>query len=183
MTEPDLFAKPTPATAQETRRCRRCTATPGRYVTEAFTGSSTGTRYPETSQPCFCCNGTPDMPRPDFKALVIQCRGRKGLKSSRPQGREAYYLWRMARFHGGADVTMPMGAMTDMRDHPWLPEFDTLADLIAKRAFGTTMAAAHRWGMALGYVRNPVLGLPDSAYPCGRVADGNKPLEEMAEMI
>jgi len=59
---------------------------------------------------------------------------------------------------------------------------DLLADAVAKQVYGTDMAAAHRWGRSLGYVQEDVPGLPDSAYPGGRVADEDKPAEETEEL-
>ena len=58
----------------------------------------------------------------------------------------AYYVWRMARFHGGVDVTMPiMASLFAPKDKVLLATLDTLADVIAKESFGTNMAAARRW--------------------------------------
>ena len=44
--------------------------------------------------------------------IIKAIMGRKGLRSPKPSqediaGRRAAYVWRWARFHGGADVTMP----------------------------------------------------------------------------
>lgn len=148
-------------------------------------------------RPCPYCNGEGYFLEPDYKQILIDITGRKGkskgtLRKSPPNGvrerntisaKRAYYVWRLARFHGGADVTLPMGAELDSKGDPFVNELDKFAGLVAQKVFGSQMAAAYRWGSALGYVKNVPLGLPDSAYEGGRVADGNKPLEELAEMI
>lgn len=76
-----------------------------------------------------------------------------------PAGRlacQAYYVWRMARFHGGADITMPpIMAMlfVDSRHYSQgdISELDRFADTLAEETFGTSMAVALRWGRALGF--------------------------------
>ena len=124
------------------------------------------------------------MPQPDYRAIVAAIRGRGGgLRSKRPDDPVCYYVWRMARFHGGADVTMPVSAVMEIAKHPWIRELDALADRVARRVYGTDLAAAHRWGRALGHIDRDMPGLPASAYPCGPVADEHKPIEEAAELI
>jgi len=82
-----------------TRNCTRCKGT-GR-------GSSTVGNY------CVFCKGTGTFEEPNYEEICKAIKGRKGLRSARPQAKRAYYVWRLARFHGGADVTMPMMAMLD----------------------------------------------------------------------
>ena len=150
-----------------TRPCTKCKGT-GK-------GSS---MYPK----CVFCKGIGTFEEPNIEEILKAIKGRKGLRSARPKDNRAYYVWRLARFHGGADVTMPITAMFDNEGDPYLKKLDELADAIAKRVFGTDMAAAHRWGRSLGYVQEDVPGLPDSAYPGGRVADEDKPAEEAEEL-
>ena len=63
----------------------------------------------------------------------------------------AYYVWRMARFHGGVDMTMPMLAGLVVRGDPLLAKtlaespLDLLADRFAKESFGSNMRAAKAW--------------------------------------
>ncbi len=66
---------------------------------------------------------------------------------------QAYYVWRLARFHGGADTTMPMLASLMMHGaaKEEMDSLDYLADKVAMEAFGTDMAAAHKWSGVLGH--------------------------------
>jgi hypothetical protein len=73
----------------------------------------------------------------------------------------------MARFHGGADVCLPMMAEMDINGDPYEPELNALAEAVARKVFGTDLAASMRWGRALGYVDKVPEGLPDSAYEGG----------------
>lgn len=63
----------------------------------------------------------------------------------------SYYVWRMARFHGGADVTLPIQAVCGL-DKRFADQLDTLVTRIAVETFGTGMKAAMRWGKALGWI-------------------------------
>jgi hypothetical protein len=170
----------------ENRQCERCKGT-GRRFTKAFTytDSNTGrqTHYPDRDEACYACKGVGAFPEPDVTAIIAAIKGRKGLCSKRPADPRAYYVWRNARFHGGADVTMPMGAMMEVAGDPWCKELDAIVDAVAKRVFGTDLAAAHRWGRAMGTINRDMPGLPDSAYSGGRVADADKPEEEAHELI
>jgi hypothetical protein len=170
----------------ETRKCLRCKDTPGEYVARAF--SYEGRSYPEVRKPCHSCDGVPDVPKPDCRAIFDSLKGKplKGknrLRSRRPDDAPSYYVWRMARFHGGADVTMPVGASLEIGGNPWKDELDALAGLVAIWAYGTDLAGPHRWARALGRLEADLPGLPDSAYSGGPVADEDKPLEEFAELI
>jgi len=60
-------------------------------------------------------------------------------------GNRAYYVWRMARFHGGADMRMPIVCSILIDGDPYVDVLDNMADEIAKEVFGTNMAAAERW--------------------------------------
>jgi hypothetical protein len=85
-------------------------------------------------------------------AIVDTIKGRAPgtLRSKAPTERRAYYVWRMARFHGGADMCMPMMAQIRCSGDPYLPELDSLADAVAKVAYGSNMRAAQRWAPLLG---------------------------------
>lgn len=142
---------------------------------------------------CFSCEGEGQFPEPNYKqilkALLVTRKGKQTFRASKPKGIEtieqkrAYYVWRLTRFHGGADVTMPVMAETYISGDPYAKELDKFAGMIAQRVFGTQMAAAYRWGAVFGMVKNVPAGLPGSAYPGGMVADENKPLEELAELL
>lgn len=150
----------------------------------------------DASRPCYKCEGRGEFPDLDVGALlaaIVVTRGaRKGqLRKSMtaPYGRgvenvaniRAYYVWRMARFHGGADVTMPWTASTLIDGDPTARDLDRIADAVAKRAFGTDRAAMHRWGSLLGFAPPAPAGLPATAYEGGPVHDGNDP--ETAAML
>lgn len=138
-----------------------------------------------SSMRCVCCRGAGSFPGLDVAALLNEIAGRKGLRSKRPESDRAYYVWRMARFHGGADVTLPMMAASGVSADPYLPELDQIAEGVAKAIYGTDKAAAYRWAPLIG---NPVgsapAGLPATAYGNGPVLDGDveKPQEEFLEL-
>lgn len=166
---------------EETRPCKQCDGT-GRDKSEWRLGSV-----------CLYCYGAGSFPRPDLKALVeavtTSKAGRRRFRASRPKREQsiaanrAYYVWRLARFHGGADVTMPIVAGVLNGSDPWIDSLDVIAEAVAKQAFGTDMAAANRWGRALGYLDGDLPGLPESAYAGGPVVtSGEKPAEETPEL-
>jgi hypothetical protein len=113
-------------------------------------------------------------------------KGRKPgtLRSRRPEPDRAYYVWRMARFHGGADVTMPMTASLAVAGDPYVPYLDVVADKVAEAVYGTARAGSIRWAGAMGYDTVAEPGLPASAYPGGPVVtDGDKPYSEQLELV
>lgn len=186
MTE-NLFAKATALLADAFRKvdasrtCKSCKGS-GEYVQKGFQGESRW--WPEVRKPCSSCAGRGHLDAPDVAAIMaaIVGRGGKTLRSARPKDPRAYYVWRNARFHGGADVTMPIMASLEVHGDPFQPELDALADVAARLAFGTDLAAAHRWGTAFGIVKDEVPGLPETAYSGGRVLIGAKPESEAAEI-
>ena len=148
--------------------------------------------------PCDACGATGRIAKPDFDAIFekVTKGGKKGdakrsFRRSKPkfenefrnlsEGR-AYFVWRMARFHGGADVTMPVCASSAILYDPYEKELDAFAGKIAKVAFGTEMAAAYRWANALGGSVPVPADQPASAFPGGPVADSDKPLAEQPEL-
>ncbi len=147
--------------------------------------------------PCRICNQTGSQPGLDVQALVdalFTKRGktkafRKSLSSTggwgtTPEARahaRAYYVWRLARFHGGVDVSLPVNAGLACDGDAFKAELDELAEALAKLVFGTNMAATYRWGALLRGVETPA-GLPASAYPNGPVCSGEKPADEALEL-
>lgn len=141
---------------------------------------------------CSYCGGKGFVPAPDIEALTLAVTNKRGgslrLRQSPPNGNRLYFkgareyfVWRLARFHGGADVTMPVMAETYIRHDPYQEELDAIASALARTFFGTDMAAAFRWGMAFGWVKPDQVpdGLPESAYPGGCVVPaGDKPEDE-----
>lgn len=109
---------------------------------------------------------------PDFNTILAACKGRNGLRTGKPKGNGLFaYVWRMARFHGGADVTMPMMASFDLQNYvdsilgiqsvcvcgtindaarEYLNHLDKVAEQVVVACGGNPHAAAMRWGRALG---------------------------------
>lgn len=151
---------------------------------------------------CGACAGRGTFPGVDVVALVRMvlvskpnAAGRRTFRRSWPSKlspwrtndpvvRRAYYVWRMARFHGGADVTMPFTANCVVHGDPHIDCVDLIASLVAQRVFGTDRAAMYRWGNLLGFVKDaPPAGLPESAYEGGPVVtSGEKPDFEALEL-
>lgn len=152
-----------------------------------------GTGLSTTGRACYACNGEKQFPEPNYKEIIkditVNRKGKRTFRASAPKRREttrekrAYYVWRLTRFHGGADVTMPIMAETLISGDPYVKELDKFAGMVAERVYGTQMAAAYRWGAIFGHIKSVPAGLPGSAYPGGMVTDENKPLEELAELL
>ena len=136
-----------------------------------------------TERPCRACGQTGSFPPVDVDLILGQIKGRVGLRSRRPESDRAYYVWRMARFHGGVDVTMPIVAITFSHGDPFKKELDEMADAVAKSVYGTTMAAAARWGALLVGGFNAPKGLPATAYEGGPVTTAPKPEIEALESV
>lgn len=168
------------------RVCPRCNGA-GKY-TSAFKG--------EGERTCHPCKGKGNFPGLDVDGIINEIftkpnkdgkrRFRKSYTSNGSfkdvHKARAYFVWRLTRFHGGADVTMPFTAGLVVDGDPFKPELNAMADMLAKQVFGTDMAAAFRWGQAMGYVQSAPDGLPASAYSGGPVADENKPDFEFIEL-
>jgi len=144
--------------------CTKCKGT-GELVFGGWARAD-GSTYPESRHKCSSCCGTGQFAPIDEKAILEAIMATKGknkgkirasMSSSdgfRKRGDatipRAYYVWRIARFHGGVDVTMPIMADTLISGDPCKKELDALADKVAKEQFGSNMRAAIRWGRALG---------------------------------
>ncbi len=143
-----------------------CTRCKGEKVTHSkgFT-SIEGKVYPDRTDKCNACNGEGTFPIVDIPAIlariiVTQGKTKGRLKSAMPSPwkttdvneTRAYFVWRLARFHGGKDMTMPMTAYMVVSGDPFRKELDTLSDAVAKAAFGTDLAAAAVWGKAFGLI-------------------------------
>lgn len=190
---PTMSTNETPKTVDVTsaRPCSRCKGT-GRVHSEW--AKANGYEGPE-GKPCSPCDGKGQfegLKVQDIIDVVFTTRGgQKSFRKAFPSklnryqdltaGR-AYYVWRLARFHGGADVTMPMTADMVTRGDPFKKELDLIAEFVAKKVFGTDMAAAYRWGQVFGLVSEVPAGLPASAQANGPVADDNKPVWEQLEL-
>jgi hypothetical protein len=142
-------------------------------------------------RPCPFCNGRGHFHQVDLSFLLDRIKGRKAgtLRSKRPNDDRAWYVWRMARFHGGADVSMPMTASFAVTGDPYVPYLDEVAKAVAQTVYGTDAAGSLRWAHAMGHeVSDRYLDgseiVPASAMPGGPVVlDNHKPYSERAELV
>jgi hypothetical protein len=157
----------------------------------------TGKGYRKT-EACSSCNGEGRFPEPDYQkilSMIVTSRGGKERIKSSPNSISsrinditacrAYYVWRLARFHGGIDVTMPALAGILSWADPFKSELDDFACEVARRYFGTDLAAAARWAPLLGLRGGDlqkIKGLPPTAYSNGPVTMDHKPEEEWPEL-
>lgn len=191
MTASLVASPPAPAVASSPLRpCGGCLGT-GETSFSAFTAAD-GTHYPAFRRVCHSCDGDRFVGPVDTAAVLAAILTRGALRKSPPTGdrrtlagSRAYYVWRLARFHGGEDVTLPMAAFSGRAGKdPYREALDQLADAVAMAAFGTDRAGAYRWGSLLSsQAPLPPAGLPSSAYPSGPVVLGEKPVEEYPELF
>jgi len=159
--------------------CSRCSGS-GCMLHEGFTTEHKD--YPTYWEKCCHCDGAGWFLAPAFSELVKKVVGRKPrtLRSKRPEDSRAYFIWRLARFHGGKDVCLPMVAEMEISGDPYKDLLDEFSKLIAKACFGSSNVGAARWQQAM-YGSHQFSDLPP--YIDGPVHDGQKPLEEMLETI
>lgn len=133
---------------------------------------------------CLTCDGAGKFSRPEFSDLWPLIKGRKAgtVRSKRPDNPRAYFLWRMIRFHTGADVTLPVTASWGISGDPYQPLLDALAEAAAARLTGHKSAGVARWRSALYGEAPQERYLPAAAFSGGPVADEFKPLDELAEL-
>lgn len=89
----------------------------------------------------------------DLEAIRSKVSTQRGLRRVWPwRGplrslllKRAYYVWRIARFYGGADTRLPAKASSLCADDPALEALDDLANSIALEAFGTNSLGPNRW--------------------------------------
>jgi hypothetical protein len=160
--------------------CKRCNGD-GHSLSKGFT-TDDGKHYPSRWQTCGYCAGVGWFHAPDLQSLVNAVKGRKPrtLRSKRPDDSRAYFVWRLARFHGGADACLPMVAELDSAGDPYRATLDQLAQIVAKGIYGSCNVGAARWQQAM-YGSHGFGDLPPILD--GPVHDGNKALEEMLETI
>lgn len=131
--------------------CENCK---GKGIREAYTLS---TGYVIQARDCVSCSGKGKFPEINETAildaiLVRPKNGKARVRSAKPKDGRAAYVWRMARFHGGIDVHLPVMATFDISGDPYEKELSLIADRVAKEYFGSDLRGAARWGKALGYL-------------------------------
>jgi hypothetical protein len=104
-----------------------------------------------------------------IQACTVRGKGQQ-IKTNKPSDGVMAYVWRMARFNNGADVTIPVTCYWDLSDGVkaltgvkdsfsiMTPESREVVDMLNRTADelvvatgGDKNAAAKRWGRAMGY--------------------------------
>lgn len=140
----------------ETKDCISCKGE-GKVFRKGF--EFEGKVYPDKWDPCISCKGKGTFLAPNEEKILERITATKGKNKGKlrasmtsnfndKEEARAYYVWRLARFHGGKDMTMPMMADLGVRGDPYRGELDKLADKVAKDQFGTNLAAARAWHRA-----------------------------------
>jgi hypothetical protein len=101
-----------------------------------------------------------------LEIATAELQGRNGLRTARPNSGVSAYLWRMVRFHGGVDTTMPVTCYFYLQDYldktfnkgefnvcgiinakgkALLDDLDTLIDPLCERFGLSPYAGARRW--------------------------------------
>ena len=171
-------------TMNTVKECTSCKGS-GRYHSDAFTGSD-GKLWPAIDRDCYSCDGRGTFEAPDVAAIWAAIKGRKPgtVRSKRPDDGRAYFVWRMVRFHTGADVTLPMVASMEISGDPFRDDLDRLAEIIAAKLTGHRSVGVTRWRAAMYGETDPFDPLmPASAYSGGPVADACKPETEVMELF
>jgi hypothetical protein len=131
---------------------------------------------------CGDCNGNGWFHAPDLSNIVKLIKGRKPgkLRSKRPDDPRGYYVWRLARFHGGADMCLPMMAEMNIGGDPYRDILEELSKIVAKNCFGSENYGSARWHLAMYGIHN----YSDiSQHFDGPVYDSDKPIEEILETV
>lgn len=132
-----------------------------------FCTSCKGTKVASYNKekPCRACDARGDFPEVDLESILNLILAKQGKNKGKPRASmtapwganstvettRAYYVWRLARFHGGLDVTMPVMADMVCNGDPFKNKLDAISQAVAKRAFGSDMVGAMTWAKALGY--------------------------------
>ena len=160
--------------------CKHCSGA-GHVLMKGFRCDD-GKSFPSEWKTCHQCDGIGYFHCPDIFALTDAVKGRKAgkLRSKRPDDARAYYVWRLARFHGGADVCLPMGAEMEIGGDPYKPLLESLSKIVARAIFGSGNVGLARWQQAI-YGSHSYKDLPDILD--GPVYDEDKPAEEILETV
>ena len=162
--------------------CGNCNGA-GHKLRKGFTvEDEDGTReYPSKWKICHDCKGIGYFDAPDLRAILNAIKGRKPatLRSKRPDNNRDYYVWRLARFHGGKDVTMPMTAELMIGCDPYRTILDEFARAIASNWFGSSNYGNARWMLAM-YGSHDYKDIPRDLGMLPTY-DSDKPLSELIE--
>ena len=129
----------------------------------------TGTSRLRQDRPCCTCRGEKKV-HIDTDAILAAIRSTQGpnrgrIRVARTDKMDAVfgatYVWRMARFHGGVDTSMPVmcaytigcGGLTDQYVEAVEKPLGELAQQVARDEYGTDIGAANVWGSILGAAR------------------------------
>jgi hypothetical protein len=164
--------------------CGRCNGT-GIYVSREITGDDGKIIIARKESACSWCDSVGYFVKPDIETLVKLIKGRKPgtLRSKRPDDSRAYFIWRMVRFHTGADVCLPMMAGLEISGDPYQEMLDAISEMIAQKMTGHKSAGRARWQSAMYGTDTQEKYMPESAFPGGRIIDGNKPESELLELF
>lgn len=134
------------------------------------------------SRRCYACGGAKIFKKPDLIKLlepILSKKSRSGLVSKRPKDDRQAWLWRMVRFHTGADVTMPW--TFTIRGDPFASYIDDFAMVVAHKLTGHGSAGGARWSGLLSNNPLPTTpNMPATAFPCGPVVTDNHDKTTMA---
>lgn len=104
---------------------------------------------------------------PDYDSVLAAVKGRNGIRTTKPKENGfAAYVWRMARFHSGKDVTMPVMADFDLANwagHSYVhgdkeafkklrDAADKMADQVCIDVGVSNLVSAARWAKSFGYL-------------------------------
>ncbi|MDE2621156.1 MAG: hypothetical protein KGL54_13415 [Sphingomonadales bacterium] len=140
---------PAPALADPTPGAVACTGCAGTGRTATILG---------TPAVCLDCYGAGRFAPVDLGDLRRRLTGRNGFRRSLSSGSaqdiascRAYYVWRLVRFHGNIDPTMPFVAGLIARNDPFMADLDAAVTVLGREFLGARANdGAIRWGRALG---------------------------------
>ncbi len=90
-------------------------------------------------QTCPSCEGAGWFEPPAVSEILSEIFGKRGLRSKRPENLRSYYVWRLARFNSGKDMTLPLVASLSVSGDPFQPELDRLAEEATRRVRATSL--------------------------------------------
>lgn len=145
MNENDLYGG-------SSRMCQRCNGT----------GETRDILNKDAMRQCRRCAGGKLFPAINLRDVMDRILAKQGKNKGKLRAsmvspfpgtleeQRAYFVWRLARFHGGRDMTMPIMAETSVDGDPFHKELDQIASVVARIFFRTDRAALMMWGKAFG---------------------------------